>query len=124
MKPLRMEPNSATSRHAAGRGRGDDGASGRKGPRYSARDEPTRHRTAWTARYSRRGSMKVIHGALIAAAALAAIASGALAQTPGNQPAYGVTYIEVTPSVGAEAANLLRRVAAASRKEAGNLRYE
>jgi quinol monooxygenase YgiN len=68
--------------------------------------------------------MKVIHGALIAAAALAAIASGALAQTPGNQPAYGVTYIEVTPSVGAEAANLLRRVAAASRKEAGNLRYE
>jgi quinol monooxygenase YgiN len=68
--------------------------------------------------------MKVIHGALIAAAGLAAIASGAPAQTPGNQPAFVVTYIEVTPSVGAEAANLLRRVAAASRKEAGNLRYE
>jgi quinol monooxygenase YgiN len=68
--------------------------------------------------------MKVIHGALIAAAALAAMPSGALAQTPGNQPAYVVTYIEVTPSSGAEAANLLRRVAAASRKEAGNLRYE
>jgi quinol monooxygenase YgiN len=68
--------------------------------------------------------MKVIHGALIAAAGLAAIASGSPAQTPGNQPAFVVTYIEVTPSVGAEAANLLRRVAAASRKEAGNLRYE
>jgi quinol monooxygenase YgiN len=68
--------------------------------------------------------MKVIHGALIATAAVAAVASGALAQTPRNQPAYVVTYVEVTPSGGAEAANLLRRVAAASRKEAGNLRYE
>jgi quinol monooxygenase YgiN len=62
---------------------------------------------------------------LIAAAVLATIAvPGALAQASDNQSAYGVTYIEVTPSAQAEAANLLRRVAAPSRKEAGNLRYD
>jgi quinol monooxygenase YgiN len=69
--------------------------------------------------------MKAFHGALIAAAILAAVAGHpALAQAPGNQSAYVVTYIEVAPSAEAEAANLLRRVASASRKEAGNLRYE
>ena len=35
-----------------------------------------------------------------------------------------VTYIEVTPAAEAEAGTLLRRIAAASRKEAGNLRYD
>jgi quinol monooxygenase YgiN len=69
--------------------------------------------------------MKICHGALVAAAILAAVAGPvALAQTAGNQPAHVVTYITVAPSAGAEAADLLRRVAAASRKEAGNLRYE
>jgi quinol monooxygenase YgiN len=69
--------------------------------------------------------MKVFHGALIAATIVAAVAApGALAQTGGNQPAYVVTYIEVAPSAEADAAKLLRQVAAASRKEAGNLRYE
>jgi quinol monooxygenase YgiN len=69
--------------------------------------------------------MKVFRGALIAAAILAGVAApGALAQTGGNQPAYVVTYIEVAPSAEADAAKLLRQVAAASRKEAGNLRYE
>jgi quinol monooxygenase YgiN len=63
-------------------------------------------------------------GALIAAVVAAVAAPGALAQAPDNQPAYGVTYIEVTPSAEATAADLLRQVAAASRKEAGNLRYE
>jgi quinol monooxygenase YgiN len=62
---------------------------------------------------------------LFAAAVLAAVAAqGARAQAPEGQSAYVVTYIEVTPSAEPETANLLRRVAAASRKEAGNLRYD
>jgi len=71
--------------------------------------------------------MKICHGALIAAAILTTVAApAALAQPAGNQSGYAVTYITVAPSPGAEAetANLLRRLAAASRKEAGNLRYE
>jgi quinol monooxygenase YgiN len=71
--------------------------------------------------------MKTRHGTLIAAAILSAVPGpAALAQTAGTQSAYAVTYITVAPSAAAEAeaAGLLRRVAAASRKEAGNLRYE
>jgi quinol monooxygenase YgiN len=68
--------------------------------------------------------MKNLRSALIAAAVAAGTAPGALAQAPGNQPASVVTYIEVTPVAEAETANLLRRLAAASRKEAGNLRYD
>jgi quinol monooxygenase YgiN len=61
---------------------------------------------------------------LFAAAVLAAMAAhGARAQAPEGQSAYVVTYIEVTPTAEAEAATLLRRVAAASRREPGNLRY-
>jgi len=65
-----------------------------------------------------------IPGALIAAVLTGVATPGALAQAPDNQPAHGVTYIEVTPSAEATAAGLLRQVAAASRKEAGNLRYD
>ncbi|HWF93890.1 MAG TPA: antibiotic biosynthesis monooxygenase [Xanthobacteraceae bacterium] len=65
-----------------------------------------------------------IPGALVTAVLAGVAAPGALAQAPDNQPAYGVTYIEVTPSAEATAAGLLRQVAAASRKEAGNLRYD
>jgi quinol monooxygenase YgiN len=62
---------------------------------------------------------------LVAAAILATVAgSGAWAQAADNQSAYGVTYIEVTPSAEAQTAGLLRRLAAPSRKEAGNLRYD
>ena len=76
--------------------------------------------------------MKVLSGSLfrclpgaLTAAVLAVVAApGALAQAPDGQPAYGVTYIEVTPSAETTAAGLLRQVAAASRKEAGNLRYD
>jgi quinol monooxygenase YgiN len=69
--------------------------------------------------------MKTCHGTLIAAAILSAVAGpAALAQTAGTQSAYAVTYITVAPSAAMEAAGLFRRVAAASRKEAGNLRYE
>jgi quinol monooxygenase YgiN len=67
--------------------------------------------------------MNVLGGALIAAAILAA-APAALAQATNNQTAYGVTYIEVTPSAEAQAADLLQRVAGTSHKEAGNLRYD
>ncbi len=59
-------------------------------------------------------------------AVLAAIAGPAGAQTRAadKQPAYVVTYIEVTPAAETQTVNLLRRLAAASRKEAGNLRYD
>jgi quinol monooxygenase YgiN len=67
--------------------------------------------------------MNVFHGALIAALILAA-APAALAQATDNQTAYGVTYMEVTPTAEAQAAKLLRSIAATSRKEAGNLRYD
>src|SRR3981081_604839 len=85
-----------------------------------------------------RGSMKNFRGVLIAAAALAGAVPGALAQAPNNQPASVVTYIEVTPAAEAETAGFLRRgggsggetacfrgrLRAASRKEAGNQRYD
>jgi quinol monooxygenase YgiN len=62
---------------------------------------------------------------LFAAAVLAAVAAqGARAQAPEDQSAYVVTYVEVAPSAEAETAGFLRRLAAASRKEAGNLRYD
>jgi quinol monooxygenase YgiN len=62
---------------------------------------------------------------LFAAAVLAAVAAhGARAQAPEDRSAYAVTYIEVAPTAEAETATLLRRVAVASRKEAGNLRYD
>ena len=70
------------------------------------------------------GLFRCFPGALIAAVVAAVAAPEALAQAPDNQPAYGVTYIEVTPPAEATAAGLMRQVAAASRKEAGNLRYE
>jgi len=67
--------------------------------------------------------MKMPCGALLTAAILTAVAvSPAPAQGP--QPAVVVTYIEVAPSAAAEAAALLRLVAAASRGETGNLRFE
>ncbi len=68
--------------------------------------------------------MQVFQGALIAAILAAVAAPGALAQAPESQSADVVTYIEVTPAAEAEAGTLLRRIAAASRKEAGNLRYD
>jgi quinol monooxygenase YgiN len=65
--------------------------------------------------------MKIVRAALIAAVMAAAAGYEVRAQ---NQPAYAVTYIEVMPSAAADAAGLLRQLAAASRKETGNLRYE
>jgi len=67
--------------------------------------------------------MRVFCGTLIAAAVMAA-APVAMAQTPAGGTAYVVTYIEVVPSAQGEAAGLLKQVAAASRKEAGNQRYD
>ena len=67
--------------------------------------------------------MKVFCGMLIAAATFAA-APVALAQAPATGTAYVVTYIEVLPSAQGETAGLLKQVAAASRKEAGNQRFD
>jgi quinol monooxygenase YgiN len=69
--------------------------------------------------------VRVLGGMLIAAAASAA--APVAAQAPASQAAgaaYAVTYIEVAPSAKADAADLLKAVAAASRKEAGNERYD
>jgi quinol monooxygenase YgiN len=60
---------------------------------------------------------------LVAAAITAVIAAPAGAQAPA-QASYAVTYLEVTPAAKAEAIDLIKQVAAASRKEPGNLRYE
>ena len=67
--------------------------------------------------------MKFFVGMSMAAALLAA-APVAMAQTPPAGTAYVVTYIEVAPSAQADAADLLKAVAAASRKEGGNARYD
>ena len=37
---------------------------------------------------------------------------------------YAVTYLEVAPASEGEAVNLIKQVAAASRKEAGNVRFD
>jgi quinol monooxygenase YgiN len=69
--------------------------------------------------------VRVLGGMLIAAAASAA--APVVAQAPALQEAgtaYAVTYIEVAPSAKGDAADLLKAVAAASRKEAGNERYD
>jgi quinol monooxygenase YgiN len=73
--------------------------------------------------------MRVFGGLLIAAAASVAATAAmvpvaAMAQAPAAGTAYMVTYIEIAPSAQADAADLLRAIAAASRKETGNERYE
>jgi quinol monooxygenase YgiN len=71
--------------------------------------------------------MTHFYRALITAmfASVAALAaSAACAQAPADPTTYVVTYIEVMPSATAEAAGLLKQVAAASRKETGNRRYD
>ncbi len=61
----------------------------------------------------------MITGTMLAAA----VPSAALAQAPAGA-SYAVTYIEVAPSAAAKAIGLLKELAAASHKEAGNQRYE
>jgi quinol monooxygenase YgiN len=61
---------------------------------------------------------------LIAGATAAVMAAPAGAQAPASQASYAVTYLEVTPAAKAEAISLIKQVAAASRKEPGNLRFE
>jgi quinol monooxygenase YgiN len=68
--------------------------------------------------------MNVLWGALAATMLAAAAALPAQAQAPAAGPAVVVTYIEVTTSGTTETAALLKSLAGASRKEAGNLRYE
>jgi quinol monooxygenase YgiN len=66
---------------------------------------------------------QMLRGGIAAAAVVVAGVVSAAAQAP-DQAVFAVTYIEVAPSGEAQAANLLKTLAAASRKEAGNLRYE
>jgi quinol monooxygenase YgiN len=74
--------------------------------------------------------MKASLSTLIAGAIMAAVAAPAGAQAPAPAPApvpgapYAVTYLEVMPSAKADAIKLIKEVAAASRKEPGNLRFE
>jgi quinol monooxygenase YgiN len=68
--------------------------------------------------------MRILHSTLAAVAIVAASIAGARAQVPGTEAPRVITYIEVMPSSVDTAVGILRRGAAASRKEAGNLRYE
>ncbi len=69
--------------------------------------------------------MKVFCATLMATAVMAAIAApAASAQTAPAGPAYVVTYIEVMPSAKVTTIGLLKQVAAASRRESGNQRYD
>jgi hypothetical protein len=63
------------------------------------------------------GSAVVIAGVITAV-----MAAPAGAQAPAGQASYAVTYLEVAPAAKAAALNLIKEVAAASRKEGGNLR--
>ena len=68
--------------------------------------------------------MRILQSTLAAVAIVAASIAGARAQVPGTEAPRVITYIEVMPSSLDTAVGILRRGAAASRKEAGNLRYE
>jgi len=61
---------------------------------------------------------------MMLAIAVVAAAPVAMAQAPAGGTAYVVTYMEVMPSAQGEVTGLLKQVAAASRKEAGNERYD
>src|SRR5258708_39818714 len=71
----------------------------------------------------RRETMRFLLGMLVVTAAVA-VTQPAMAQAPAGGTAYVVTYIEVVPSAQSETAGLLKQVATASRKEAGNQRYD
>jgi quinol monooxygenase YgiN len=66
----------------------------------------------------------MLRGILLATAMLSAALVSARAQEGADRPSFVVTLIEVAPSATAEAARLLKEVAASSRKESGNLRFE
>jgi quinol monooxygenase YgiN len=67
------------------------------------------------------GSAMLVAGAIMMSAAPA----GAQAPPPAPAPAeYAVTYLEVTPAAEGEAVKLIKQLAAASRKEPGNVRFD
>jgi quinol monooxygenase YgiN len=67
------------------------------------------------------GSAMLVAGAIMMSAAPA----GAQAPPPAPAPAeYAVTYLEVTPASEGEAVKLIKALAAASRKEPGNVRFD
>jgi quinol monooxygenase YgiN len=66
-----------------------------------------------------------IGSAMLVAGAIMMSAAPAGAQAPPPAPAeYAVTYLEVAPASEGEAVNLIKQVAAATRKEAGNVRFD
>jgi quinol monooxygenase YgiN len=66
-----------------------------------------------------------IGSAMLVAGAIMMSAAPAGAQAPPPAPAeYAVTYLEVAPASEGEALALIKQVAAASRKEAGNVRFD
>jgi quinol monooxygenase YgiN len=66
-----------------------------------------------------------IGSAMLVAGAIMMSAAPAGAQAPPPAPAeYAVTYLEVAPASEGEAVNLIKQVAAASRKEPGNVRFD
>lgn len=69
--------------------------------------------------------MKICYGILVAAVAMFGVpAAQAQAPSSADPTAYVVTYLEVVPAAKVEAANLLKQVADASRKETGNKRFD
>jgi quinol monooxygenase YgiN len=66
------------------------------------------------------GSAMLVAGAIMMSAAPA----GAQAPPPPAPAEYAVTYLEVTPASEGEAVKLIKQLAAASRKEAGNVRFD
>jgi len=67
------------------------------------------------------GSAMLVAGAIMMSAAPV----GAQAPPPAPAPAeFAVTYLEVTPASEGEALGLIKQAAAASRKEAGNVRFD
>ena len=68
-----------------------------------------------------------ISSAMLVAGAIMMSAAPAGAQAPPPAPAsaeYAVTYLEVAPASEGEAVSLIKQAAAASRKEAGNVRFD
>jgi quinol monooxygenase YgiN len=66
--------------------------------------------------------MRAFVSALLASAVMSMIATPPLQAQ--DSPVYVVTYIEAAPDAAAPAAGLLRQLADAARKEAGNARFE
>ncbi|MBV9971418.1 MAG: antibiotic biosynthesis monooxygenase [Xanthobacteraceae bacterium] len=68
--------------------------------------------------------MKIGSAMLVAGAIMISTAPAGAQAPPPAPAAYAVTYLEIAPASEGAALNLIKQVAAASRKEAGNVRFE